>query len=267
MTEKNKKDDYFEKQNPSILKSLGGLITFSTIIPLNVHTSIEEMAKLTWFWPIIGTFVGFIGLLIGYLFLNVLMLPSLIVATIVYSFFLIFNGFHHLDGLIDIGDALMVHGSPEKKIAIMRDFTIGTGGIALFFITGILTTSILSSILAINLITAILICEMSAKLGLITCCVTSISGEDGTGKYFIESMNIPKFISSIILTGSIAYLFAGFIGVFGILGGILGGALISYIGAKNFKIATGDVLGASNEIGRVFSLLAIIISFKLFLFI
>ncbi|WP_394325417.1 adenosylcobinamide-GDP ribazoletransferase [Methanobrevibacter arboriphilus] len=50
-----------------------------------------------------------------------------------------FNGFHHLDGLIDIGDALMVHGTPEKKISVMRDSMIGTGGIALFFIVGILT--------------------------------------------------------------------------------------------------------------------------------
>nr|WP_263641036.1 adenosylcobinamide-GDP ribazoletransferase [Methanobrevibacter arboriphilus] len=33
----------------------------------------------------------------------------------------------------------MVHGTPEKKISVMRDSMIGTGGIALFFIVGILT--------------------------------------------------------------------------------------------------------------------------------
>ena len=29
-------DDYFEKQSPSTLRSIGGLLTFSTILPLNV---------------------------------------------------------------------------------------------------------------------------------------------------------------------------------------------------------------------------------------
>ena len=29
-----------------------GLISFSTILPLNIHTSIQEMAKLTWLWTV-----------------------------------------------------------------------------------------------------------------------------------------------------------------------------------------------------------------------
>ena len=44
MKEENN-DDYFEKQSPSTLRSIGGLLTFSTILPLNIYTSIEEMAK------------------------------------------------------------------------------------------------------------------------------------------------------------------------------------------------------------------------------
>ena len=260
MIEKDKeKDDYFASEKSSPLRSIGGLITFSTILPLNIYTNIEEMAKMTWFWPVVGALVGLIGLLIGY-FLNILHFPSFVISAIIYSFFIWFNGFHHLDGLIDTGDALMVHGSPEKKIGVMRDSMIGTGGIGLFFIVAIISIALLNSLIFVGAVATILVCEMSAKVGLVSCCVTSKPGIDGTGKHFIKSMTIPKFIATLIITGAIAYFFASFVGILGVLGGVFGGALIALIGKNNFKIATGDVLGASNEIGRLFSLLFMLIA-------
>jgi len=259
MTEKDKqKDDYFNEEKSSQIRSIGGLLTFSTVLPINIYTSIEEMAKMTWFWPILSALVGFLALIIG-LFLNILNFPTFVISAIVYSFLIWFNGFHHLDGLIDIGDALMVHGTPEKKIAVMRDSMIGTGGIGLFFIVGILTISFLNSLILIGFISSILICEMSAKVGLISCAISSKSGNDGTGRYFIKSMTIPKFIATLIITLTIGYLFGGIIGVSGVVGGAFGGAIVSMIGKKNFEIATGDVLGASNEVGRMCSLLFMLI--------
>ncbi|MCE7697626.1 MAG: hypothetical protein K8E24_001840, partial [Methanobacterium paludis] len=38
-------------------RGIPGLVSFSTILPIHIHTSIEEMAKFTWFWPIIGGFI------------------------------------------------------------------------------------------------------------------------------------------------------------------------------------------------------------------
>ena len=73
-------------------------------------------------------------------------------------------------------------------------------------------------------------------------------------------MTIPKFIATLIIAGVIAYFFASFVGILGVLGGVFGGAFIALIGKNNFKIATGDVLGASNEIGRLFSLLFMLIA-------
>lgn len=264
MTEKDKqKDDYFSNEKSSVVRSIGGLLTFSTILPLKIYTTIEEMAKLTWFWPMISAFVGFLGLLIAY-FLSLLNFPFFVISTIIYSFFIWFNGFHHLDGLMDIGDALMVHGSPEKKISVMRDSMIGTGGIALFFIVAIITISLLDSLLLTGFIGAILICEMSAKVGLVSCTISSKPGPDGTGKFFIEYITIPKFIATLIITSIIGYFLGGIIGIFGVIGGMFGGALVSFIGKRNFKIATGDVLGASNEIGRLFSLLFMLLIISLF---
>jgi adenosylcobinamide-GDP ribazoletransferase len=105
---------------------------------------------------------------------------------------------------------------------------------------------------------------MSAKVGLVSCAISSEPSSDGTGKFFIESITITKFIATLIITSVIGYFFGGMIGIFGVIGGMFGGGLLSIIGKKNFKIATGDVLGASNEIGRLFSLLFMLLIISLF---
>ena len=49
------------------------------------------------------------------------------------------------------------------------------------------------------------------------------------------------------------------IGLLGIIGGAFGGALSALIAKRHLKIANGDVLGASNELGRLFSLMAMLL--------
>ena len=68
-----------------------GLISFSTILPINIHTSIQEMAKFTWLWPLIG---GFIGIIVGgfaWLLVVLLHLPPLLSAALIYSLAIYFH--------------------------------------------------------------------------------------------------------------------------------------------------------------------------------
>jgi len=262
MKEKNN-DDYFEKQEPSILRSIGGLLTFTTIIPINIYTTIDEMAKMTWFWPVINCLIGITGAIITYLLTNILNFDSLLAATIIYGFFISINGFNHLDGLIDFGDGIMVHGTPEKKLNIMKDPITGVGGISTFFIIATTTIACLNSVISLNYITTIIIAEMSAKIGLITCCICSKPAKEGIGKFFIEYLTIKKFFAGVVIALILAFLFTYTnpqIGTFGVIGGMFGGALTAAIAQKHLKVSNGDVLGSSNEIGRLCSLLAMLIS-------
>jgi adenosylcobinamide-GDP ribazoletransferase len=260
MKDKNK-DDYFQEQS-SFLGAIFGLISFSTILPIRTHTNINSMAKAAWLWPFISGFIGILGFLISYLLVEI-HLSSFLNATILYGFFLYINGFNHLDGLLDFGDGIMIHGSSEKKIAIMRDSMIGTGAIGLFFIVAFVTIAILDSIIGYKLFLAIIILEMSSKISLLTVAISSKPGDDGIGKYFIKYLTTEKYIITIILTVAISFLLLNYIGVFGIIGGILSGSIVSIVSKRNFQIATGDILGASNEIGRLGSALFILIAFIL----
>jgi len=232
-----------------------GLISFSTILPLNIHTSIEEMAKFTWLWPIIGGFIGIFVGSVGYVLMDLIHIPQLMSAALIYSFAIWFTGFHHLDGLIDFGDAVMAHGQPQKRIEIMRDMRIGTGGLAYLFIVAIITFTSISSAPAGLIFFILLVSEIAAKQGLITCCTFSSSYANGTGKYFIEAMDIKKLILSLIITFIIAYLALNMAGALAILGGLIGGIIMALITRFKFTYATGDILGASNEISRMIALL------------
>lgn len=231
-----------------------GLLSFSTILPLNIHTSIQEMAKFTWLWPIIGGFIGICVGLLGYVLLDLIHIPQLISAALIYSFSIWFTGFHHLDGLIDFGDAVMAHGHPKKRIEIMRDMRIGTGGMAYLFIVAIITYSSIASAPAGVIFSLLLVSEVAAKQGLITCCTFSSPYPDGTGKYFIEAMDIKKLILSLLITFIIGYLVLNLMGVLGIISGMIGGIIMALITRFKFNQATGDILGASNEISRMMAL-------------
>jgi len=54
------------RSSKSSVRGFLGLVSFSTILPLNIHTTIEEMARFTWLWPIIGGFIGILVGLLGY---------------------------------------------------------------------------------------------------------------------------------------------------------------------------------------------------------
>jgi adenosylcobinamide-GDP ribazoletransferase len=248
-------DDYFEDEEFSPVRSLLGLLTFSTILPINVYTSIEYMTKLTWCWPFLHIFIGILAAICGYVSIEFLHLNSFFTAAIVYAFLMIITGYNHLDGVMDMADGVMVHGEPEKKIMVMKDSSVGAGGVATLFLVASLTIAGLYNILDYHFILGIMICEMSAKTSLLTTALLSKPLTPGIGSYFMNETNLGNYLLSTAIVLIIGYLFAGYVGLFGVVGAMISGLIIALVARRNFVLANGDVLGMSNEVGRLFSLL------------
>ncbi|WP_296881043.1 adenosylcobinamide-GDP ribazoletransferase [uncultured Methanobrevibacter sp.] len=248
-------DDYFEDEEFSPVRSLLGLLTFSTILPINVFTSIEYMTKLTWCWPFLHIFVGILAAICGYVSLDLLHLNSFFTAVIVYAFLMLITGYNHLDGVMDMADGVMVHGTPEKKIRVMKDSSVGSGGVATLFLVASLTIAGLYNILDYHFIFGIIICEMSAKTSLLTTALLSKPLTPGIGSYFINETNAVNYFASTAVILVIAFLLGSYVGLAGVVGAMISGVIIAAIARRNFVLANGDVLGMSNEVGRLFSLL------------
>ena len=252
-------DDYFQDEGFSPVKAFLGLLTFSTILPIRVYTSIEYMTRLVWCWPFLHLFVGFLALICGYVSLNFLHFNQFLTAVIVYAFLMIITGYNHLDGVMDMADGLMVHGTPEKKISVVKDSSVGAGGIATLFLVASLTVGAVYNILDYNFIVGIMLCEMLAKTSLLTTALTSKPLIPGIGSYFILSTKPLTYVISTVIVAVIDYLLGGFAAVCGVVGAVVSGLIISLLAKRNFGVANGDVLGMSNEVGRLFALLFMLI--------
>ena len=242
-----------EKFSP--INSILGLLSFSTIIPVKRYTSIEYMSRLVWCWPFIHLFIGILAAICGVICADVLHLNTFFTSAIVYGFLMIITGYNHLDGVMDMGDGVMVHGDSQTKILAMKDSSVGAGGVATLFIVAISTVAGLCNILDYNFIVGIIICEMVAKSSLLTTALLSEPLEGGIGSYFIHSTNLFNYMLSTVIVAIIVYLIGGVVGIMGLLGAIAGGFLIAFIAKRNFGVANGDVLGMSNEVGRLTALL------------
>ncbi|MFQ6073108.1 MAG: adenosylcobinamide-GDP ribazoletransferase [Methanosarcinales archaeon] len=250
----------------AILNGIKNQIAFFTIIPVKANDAIENIAKYAYLSPLIGMMIGFLSglwaVLLSYVF------PASIVGIFTLAFILYITGLHHTDGLLDFGDALMIHGSKEKKLAVMHDKYIGVGAIVLVFIVLSITAFSISSISEFannskkDLLFAIISAEVSAKFAMMTLASVGNPVKKGMGKPFIDAMHhkysfIYLLIISIII-GIIGSFMSDVSFVFGILIAIPVALYLKSSAEKNFGGINGDVLGATNDITRMLSLLFIL---------
>ncbi|MFX1238838.1 MAG: adenosylcobinamide-GDP ribazoletransferase, partial [Promethearchaeota archaeon] len=141
-----------------IFKDIKNCIAFLTRIPINTKIDIpKQLAPKMWLFPIVGFLIGLIISLLGLFLFQIL--PSLLVGFILLSILLFLTGAHHLDGLLDFGDGLMVIGSPEHKIEVMHDVSIGAGGFSLGLMV-LSLTGLAMGYLTNYLIIAFISCEV-----------------------------------------------------------------------------------------------------------
>ncbi|MQL55058.1 adenosylcobinamide-GDP ribazoletransferase [Acidianus ambivalens] len=110
------------------LKGVLSQLSFFTIIP-SVSASLEEIAEYSFISPIfIGVITGVIDFVSYFSLFHILGYSSRFVIIIIVE---VIRGFNHLDGLLDLGDAIMIKGDYERKLKALKDVAVGSGGIGL----------------------------------------------------------------------------------------------------------------------------------------
>lgn len=107
--------------------------------------------------------VGILAAVCGIVCADVLHLNPFFTAALIYAFLMLITGYNHLDGVMDMADGVMVHGDPQRKISVMKDSSVGAGGVATLFLVAVLTIAGLYNVLDYECIAAIIICEMVSK--------------------------------------------------------------------------------------------------------
>ena len=236
-----------------MLKEIGSVFSFLTIIPAT-NSNLETIAKYMYIFPIVGILIG---LIIGSFALGIsLFLDPLIVALLVVAGLAIITGIHHTDGLADFADGLMTKGSKEKKLKAMKDVSTGTAGIVsiVLYVVGLILA--LSLMDGYQLFTAILLSEILAKFAMVLQAALGNSAVTGSNSPFVQIMKDKKrlFLASAITLIPVIVL-GGTVGAIAFVAIITITIFIVAISTKSFGGITGDVLGATNELARLSSII------------
>ena len=236
-----------------MLKEIGSVFSFLTIIPTG-NANLETIAKYMYLFPIVGIVIGLIVGAIG--FGLSFYLEPLIVGLLVITFLAIITGVHHTDGLADFSDGLMVKGTKEKKLTAMKDLSTGSAGImaVVLYVVGLIIALSLST--GYQLFVAILLGETTAKFSMVLMASIGKSASLGSNSPFVELMkNRKKLAAATIITIIPLLLLGGTTGlvVFGV--GITLTVFLVAMSTRSFGGITGDVLGATNELTRLASIL------------
>jgi len=239
-----------------MLKEISSVFTFLTIIP-GTNSNLEIIAKYMYIFPIVGVLIG---LIIGSFALGLsLFLEPLIVALLVVAGLAIITGIHHTDGLADFADGLMTKGNKEKKLKSMKDVSTGTAGIIsiVLYVVGMILA--LSLMQGFQLFTAILLSEILAKFAMVLQAALGKSAVTGSNSPFVQIMKDKKrlFLASAITIIPVIVL-GGTIGAIAFAVTISITFFIVAISTRSFGGITGDVLGATNELTRLSSLIVFV---------
>ena len=89
-----------------------------------------------WVWPLVGLVIGTLGVAVG-AGLSVLGVPTPLAAGAVLATQVILTGALHEDGLADSADGLWGGRDAKRRLAIMKDSSIGSYGVlAIVFVVG-----------------------------------------------------------------------------------------------------------------------------------
>jgi adenosylcobinamide-GDP ribazoletransferase len=246
-----------------VVKQLKNLLSFLTVFPVVMDKDLlTDCAQNMWAFPLIGAFLGLLAGVFGWVALQ--FLPSIVVGALALALLLWMTGLHHTDGLLDFGDGIMVHGSPERKVEVMHDQLTGAGAIGLTLMTYIVTAFAFEELgrkmfignFAVPLIfPALIVVELCAKLSMVVAAWAGKSVHQGMNSAFLEVMQgkkgNPRLIVALAISFAIALPLLSWAGIFTVLAGVITGLVMVAVAHKHFNGVTGDVFGATNELSRM----------------
>ena len=239
-----------------MFKQIGSIFSFLTILPTS-NSTLDDIAKYMYLFPIVGILIG---ILVGSFGFGLsFLLDPILVSFLVVTSIVIITGIHHADGLADFADGLMVKGSKEKKLNAMKDLSTGSAGVVaiVLYLIGLVIAISLTS--GFDLFKAILISEILAKFSMVLLASLGNSASIGSNSPFMKIMKDRKklIVAFVIMIIPVA-LVAETTGLVMLVVTFLVTLIILAISNRSFGGVTGDVLGTTNELTRLSSLMVFV---------
>jgi adenosylcobinamide-GDP ribazoletransferase len=236
------------------------LLSFFTVLPVR-GASLQEAARDVHLLPLIGIVTGLPG---AVLLLSGYFVPAGVTATLAIGAVLVAAGLHHSDGVLDVGDALMVRGNPERRREVLKDTRIGIGGIGALFFVYAPSVAALAAMCAVSpgrAALAMFAGEVAARSAMLFTLAFGEPADPGSSSVpFMRSLTGPRRAAGLTLALVAPLPFLLPIGVSAALAVSAAPllALISVrIAGEVFGGTGGDVVGATGEVCRTIVLISV----------
>ena len=114
-----------------LLDSIRSGFGFLTTIPVGFsEEALDSLASRMWIYILVGAVIGLVVGGISYALTVIPHMSNLVRAALTLVALYALTGFIHLDGLADVGDGLLKHGTMQERLRVIKDPYIGVGGIA-----------------------------------------------------------------------------------------------------------------------------------------
>ena len=229
------------------------LLSFFTALPVRA-ASLEEVAQGVYLLPLVGLFTGVPSaalLLLGYV------VPPGVAATLALGTGLLMAGLHHTDGVLDVGDALMVRGTPERRRDVLRDTRVGVGGIGALFLVyapALAALAALAGASPVRAVLALLAGEVTARSAMfLTLAFGKPVEQDSSSVPFVRAIKGRQRVAGTVLVLLVPLPFLlplGGLAPLAVLAAPLTVLVALPAARRTFGGIGGDVVGSTGEATR-----------------
>ncbi|WP_166396755.1 adenosylcobinamide-GDP ribazoletransferase [Rubrobacter marinus] len=237
------------------------LFSFFTVLPLGRGATLEEAARSSYGLPLVGISTGLPGaalILLG-------VFPPGVAASLALVAALLAAGLHHTDGVLDVGDALMVRGTPARRREVLKDARVGVGGLGALFAVYAPTLAALSSLAeespylaALSLLAA----EVGARSAMLLVLAFGRPASGGSSSaYFVRALKGGRRAVAIAISLVLPAFVALPLGWGALAAALLAAPAVALsalrVSGQAFGGISGDVSGATGELARAVLLVAL----------
>jgi adenosylcobinamide-GDP ribazoletransferase len=242
------------------------LISFFTILPGGAPGTLEDAARSVHLLPLVGLYAGLPGAALLLLAGNIL--PPGLAATLALVAVLLAQGLHHADGVLDVGDALMVRGSPERRREVLKDARVGIGGLGALFVVYGPTLAALVSLAGgspLRAALALLSAEAAARSGMLFVLLLGRPATEGSSAApFARTLgDRRRRTTAFVLALTVPPLVALPLGPAALVAALVAAPLVGLLSVgvshRAFGGIVGDSTGAAGELTRA----ALLVSFSI----
>ncbi len=251
-----------------VLRALQGALAFLTRLPVGGDDRSWEAFRRT---PVAFVLAGYV--VGGFAALPLaLPLPLSTTAALYLGTLYLLTGVTHVDGLADTADASVVHDEStdrERRRTVLKDSATGVGGtLAVALVLAALALGALGMAgsgprAALSIAIA---AEVGAKVGMAVLVCLGDAAHEGLGSALTDHADATALVPVLVAALPVLALAAP-LGTPAVVAALLGGSVVALLTLRWARGAlggvSGDVLGATNELGRVVGVHAGVVAWAL----